>query len=210
MIPLKDINLGFTVPNIIAKLRRNDTVMLAKVKEYIFGALKFIIGMITKLFERSPLGLNFLRYASIFDLFELERHLLTKRTKSLLKFVIELNIMEPSLCDKALSEFNSFCDDDHKTISDKFAEFEESSCCLDEFFFEKIGIQKVIICHQTYILTLSHGQASAERCFSINNAILETNMLLETIVSKQIVRDHVTAKGLQPHTIKIDKPIMFS
>ena len=56
--------------------------------------------------------------------------------------MIELNIMEPFLCDKALSEFNSFCDDDCKTISDKFAEFDESPCCLDEFFFEKIGIQK--------------------------------------------------------------------
>ena len=131
--------------NIIAKLRRNDTVMLAKVKEFIFGTQKFIIGMITKLFGRSPLGSNFLIYASIFDLsvlIELERHLLTKRIKSLLKFMIELNIMEPFLCDKALSEFNSFCDDDRKTISDKFAEFDESSCCLDEFFFEKIGIQK--------------------------------------------------------------------
>ena len=47
--------------------------------------------------------------------------------------MIELNIMEPSRCDKALSEFNSFCNNDRKTISNKFAEFDESSCCLDEF-----------------------------------------------------------------------------
>ena len=56
--------------------------------------------------------------------------------------MIELNVMEPSWCDKALSKFSSFCDNDHKTISDKFAEFDESFCCLDEFYFEKIGIQK--------------------------------------------------------------------
>ena len=87
------------MPNIISKLRRNDTVTLAEVKEFKVGTQKFIIGMITKLFERSPLGSNFLRYASIFDLsvlFELERNLLTKLIKSLLKFMIELNIMEPS------------------------------------------------------------------------------------------------------------------
>ena len=53
----------------------------------------------------------------------------------------------------------------------------------------------------------SHGQPSAERGFSINN---ETNMLPETVVSKRIVRDHMIAKGLQPHTIKIDKLIMLS
>ena len=45
----------------------------------------------------------------------------------------ELSIMEPSRCDKALREFNSFCDNDRKTISNKFAEFDKSSCCLDEF-----------------------------------------------------------------------------
>ena len=84
-------------------------------KEFKVGTQKFIIGMITKLFERSPLGSNFLRYTGIFDpfvLFEMERHLLTKRMKSLLKFMIELNIMEPSRCDKALSEFNIFCNND--------------------------------------------------------------------------------------------------
>ena len=85
------------MPNIIASL--NDTVMLAEVKEFKVGTQKFIIGMIIKLFERSPLGSIFLRYASIFDpcvLFELGRNLLTKHIKSLLKFMIELNIMGPS------------------------------------------------------------------------------------------------------------------
>ena len=49
-----------------------------------------------------------------------------------------------------------------------------------------------------------------ERGFIVSNAILETNMLPETVVSKRIVRDPVIAKGLQPHSIKIDKPIMLA
>ena len=120
--------------------------------------------------------------------------------------------MEPSRCDKALSEFNSFCNNDRKTISNKFAEFDESSCRLDEFYFKNIGIQKYgeLSFVIRLILTLSHGQASVERGFSINNAILEINMLPETVASKWIVRDHMIAKGLQPHTIKIDKPIMLA
>ena len=61
--------------------------------------------------------------------------------KSLLKFMIELNIMEPSQFNKALTKFNGFCDNDRKTISDKFADFNKSSCRLDEFCLEKIGIQ---------------------------------------------------------------------
>ena len=49
-----------------------------------------------------------------------------------------------------------------------------------------------------------------ERGFNINIAILETNMLPETVVSKRIVRDHMIAKGLQHHTIKTDRPIMLA
>ena len=104
--------------------------------------------------------------------------------------------MEPSRCNKTSSEFNIFCGNDHKTISDKFAKFDQSSC-LDEFYFEKIGIQKYgeLSFVPRLILTLSHGQASVERGFNINNAILETNMLPESLVSKRIVRDHTIAKG---------------
>ena len=145
LLNLKDINLGFVVLNIIAKLRRNDTVTLAEVKKFKVGTQKFMIKMIIKLLERKTLGSIFLRYATIFDLsvlFELERNLLANSMKSLLKFKIELNIMEPSRCDKASSKLHSFCDNDHKTISDKLAEFGGSSYGLDEFYFEKIGIQK--------------------------------------------------------------------
>ena len=35
-------------------------------------------------------------------------------------------------------------------------------------------------------------------------------MLPETVVSKWIVRDHMIAKSLQPHAMKIDKPIMLA
>ena len=35
-------------------------------------------------------------------------------------------------------------------------------------------------------------------------------MLPETVLSKRIVRDHMIAKGLEPYTIKIDKPIMLA
>ena len=52
--------------------------------------------------------------------------------------------MEASRCDKTLTEFYMFCDIDCKTSADKFSELDESSWCLDDFYFHKIGIQKYI------------------------------------------------------------------
>ena len=57
------------------------------------------------------------------------------------------------------------------------------------------------------LLTLSHGQASVERGFS-NKSILKTNMSAETVISKQLVKDHMLANGLKPHTIEISKPMI--
>ena len=98
--------------------------------------------------------------------------------------MIELNIMEPSRCDKALREFNSFCDNDHKTISDIFAEFDESSCRLDELYFEKIGFQKYgeLSFVLKLTLTLSHRQASVESMrFTFFRRQLYENELQEII-----------------------------
>ena len=55
------------------------------------------------------------------------------------------------------------------------------------------------------ILTMSHGQASVERGFSLNN-----NISPETVMSKRIVRDPMICHQLKPHTIEVNKPILVS
>ena len=40
-------------------------------------------------------------------------------------------------------------------------------------------------------LTLSHGQASAERSFSVNNTVINVNMSEDSIVAEKIIKDHI-------------------
>ena len=58
------------------------------------------------------------------------------------------------------------------------------------------------------LLTLSHGQAAVERGFSVKNNITQTNMYTKTIISKRLIKDYMLANGLQPHTIKVTKPLV--
>ena len=58
------------------------------------------------------------------------------------------------------------------------------------------------------LLTLSRCQTSLERGFSNNKSILKTNMSVETVFSKRLIKDHMLANGLKPHTIEISKPII--
>ena len=41
----------------------------------------------------------------------------------------------------------------------------------------------------------------------MNNNI-QTNMYAKTIISKRFIKDHMLPNGLQPHTIKITKPLV--
>ena len=60
-------------------------------------------------------------------------------------------------------------------------------------------LSKVII----IILILSHGKADIEREFPENKFILQQNIKENSISSKIIIKDHMLANKLQPHSIDI-------
>ena len=175
------------------------------VRNFRIGAQKFIIKILSKLFQRSPLGSAVVRHSSIFDpsvMVGLPKKSAQKQLKILLKQLIALNILTPQHCDKIMCQFTSFLDDDCKKLNEKFVEFDRNEHRLDDFYFKDVCVQKYDDLSYVIriILTLSHGQASVERGFSQNVTVLETNMTPHTIIAKRIVRDHMISKNLKPHT----------
>ena len=77
---------------------------------------------------------------------------------------------------------------------------------LDTFFFKFIegrasfsnfaNVLKII-------LTMSHGQASVERGFSINKSLLVENLSKERLISQRIIYDHMKVNDLQSHELEI-------
>ena len=67
-----------------------------------------------------------------------------------------------------------------------------------KFFKNLVKVAKLV-------LTLSHGQASVERGFSINKSILETNMKEESIIARNLIRDHILPHSLSPESFIITK-----
>ena len=51
-------------------------------------------------------------------------------------------------------------------------------------------------------MTLSHGQASVERGFSVNKAIITENISTDSIVGKHLVRDYLLTNNLKPHNVQ--------
>ena len=152
--------------------------------------------MVSKLFERSPLGSALLKSASVLDPDVLQgstRDNLITRFKALLKVVMNLSVLAANSCDKALYHFYCLLDNDLKELRLDAIKFLQEDERLDDFYFKKLNVGKYTELSFVirFILTVSHGQASVERGFNLNSAVLKTNMSPNTIIAKRIIKDHM-------------------
>ena len=111
LLSLEKMNLGFAVEHTIKSLKRLDAVSNLQVNEFKKSAQIFIISMLTKLFERSPMTSILLKSASIFDpmiLHDLSKEKILSLWKMLLKPLIDLGVLSPQHRDEATLQFNQF------------------------------------------------------------------------------------------------------
>ena len=60
------------------------------------------------------------------------------------------------------------------------------------------------------VLTLSHGQASVERGFSVNKSLLVENLSAKSLISQRIVYDHMNFHNLTPENFIINPALCKS
>ena len=101
--------------------------------------------------------------------------------------------------------FLEFIDYDLKVNIVKFENFSANDDNLDDFYFRFIGIEKYkeLSFLVKIVLTLSHGQASVERSFSLSKSVLNHTISEDSIVAKRVIRDHMLSNGLEPQSIVI-------
>ena len=83
---------------------------------------------------------------------------------------------------------------------------------LDDFYFKVLKFSKYLeFCSVIKIvLTLSHGQKDFEQGFSLNNAVLESNMKNDSVVSKRPVQDHLVSNNLKSHIMELNSQLHSS
>ena len=90
-------------------------------------------------------------------------------------------------------------------------EFSRSNDRLDDFYFKKMKVSKfnelAFVCK--VVFTLSHGQSSIERGFSLNKSVLADNISNKSIVSRRSIKDHMLSNYLKPHTIIITNKLLL-
>ena len=97
--------------------------------------------MVKKLYEKSPIKRDFVRFSSIFNpavILSCETKVLEKRFKSLLNQFLIYKILSPNQCYSITLEFTSFIDNELKKYKGKVPEFNEKHDRLDDFCFNQV------------------------------------------------------------------------
>ena len=208
-------DIGFAANQLIRELKGKDSVASADVTALRRNVYEFVKKTVGKIFERFPVGSVVVCTANAFDpakMITKSSDLLHGKVKSLLMKLLNLKILTPSSCGKGLMEYKDFLRDDVKKFNDKFVSFDKKKNRLDEFFFTTMSVQKYkdLSFVLKIVLTLSDGQASVERSFSVNKSVLDVNMKEESMVARKVIRYHMSSNNLQPHTIEISKAMINS
>ena len=104
--------------------------------------------------------------------------------------LMKLKIIISVQYDKITEQFTNFTDSQLKLYAEKFRYFDSSAKDLEEFYFNDIDLQsfKESSFLMKIILTLSHGQASVERSFSVNNTVINVTMSEDPIRAEKIIK----------------------
>lgn len=95
-------------------------------------------------------------------------------------------------CDKCQDEFVKLCDND--LFLDSLKEFNVSKDRLDDFWLKKLDpADEYRALHKLFrlIFILSHGNAFAERGFSVNKELLVPNLQERSLVAQRIIYDNI-------------------
>ena len=99
----KDMNIGFAARLSIQELRKNDEIRNSDVAAFLSLSTKFIVAILKKLFEKSPVGFNVVYNASIFNPHTLRNEkgaVVQKRLNLLLTHLEKQKILSTAQCDK--------------------------------------------------------------------------------------------------------------
>lgn len=129
------------------------------------------------------------------------------RFASMVEILVRRKQITASCAEDAKKELSGFIRVVVCENRDSFLQFDKPSDSnrLDDFYWQYLNLKKYQNLAEVVkiILTLSHGQASVERGFSVNKTLLVENLSEVGLVSQRVIHDHMNANALLPHTINI-------
>ena len=159
---------------------------------------RFILTIIDKLKQKSPLNHSLVRNLSCLDPMEItnKTDLCESKFRKVLQLMVDIRRMKITDCDATQEEFSTF-PRAAKNVPEVRV-FNKAKSRVDKLYYSVMGTNeeyKKVWSVVLKLLLLSHGQASVERSFSINKKITTQNLSEDTLIAKRSIKDYILHIG---------------
>lgn len=192
LISVENIKVGSGALLICKKAKTTQALEVRKFKQ---NSRDFLVKLVEKLKERSPLRYKFTLYLSSLSPTQIaaaSTDFLTNQFSKLCLSLVEYRWISSTCADRAESSYKKFIKSE--VVLEKMKSF-TSDLRLDTLYMElltaHIEFREVV----KIVLILSHGNARVEAGFSVNKDALSENMSEDALVAHRIVYDSVQREG---------------
>ena len=210
-----DIDIGFAAKATVDKALREKKVSQLQVLEFRKECEVMPQTTVSKIQERSPLKYNLAR-----KLVSMDQRLMvsnpdnaTKMIQQVLQILIENKWKTAEEADTVLAQYRKFIFDAKKYHTAKFSSFKSREDRLDSFLSEilqmQVEYQDLWLTIQL-LLTLSHGQATVERGFSVQKEVLTPNLQEVSLQAIRLVHSSVLAQNIKVADFVITEALLSS
>ena len=187
-----EVDIAFAAKTTLEKIYKEKKISQLQVLEFRKECESMLATTVAKIQERSPLKYNFARKLASLDprVMVSNPDQAVKMFQEVLQRLIETRWKTSEEADTVLAEYRKLVSDAKRYHLDKFSSFKITTDRLDSFLFEVLQNQnesQQLWITMQLILTLSHGQATVERGFSVNKEVLAPNLQETSLVAMRLV-----------------------
>ena len=215
LVTPSEIDIGFAAKATVDKAFRDKKLSQLQVLEFRKEYEIMLTTTVSKLQERSPLKYSLARKMSSLDprVMVSKPEAAIKMFQQVLQRLIEAKWKTSGEADTVLAEYKKFVSEARKYHLQKFSSFKYGEVRLDTFLSEMLQGQEEFhnLCTTMQILlTLSHGQGTVERGFSVNKEILAPNLQEVSLRSIRLVHSSILAQKTNVADFVITEELLSS
>ena len=193
----KHVEFGFAARRSLKSVTDNKTISELAVLTFKTDCVQLLSAMTAKLIERCPLKYPLVTYISSLNPPKMISSAsdVTAKFEKILQILMNGNWRSAVECDELLSKYKAFLVQMKQDHAVNFRDLTPDSRRLDTFLgnYMQDHIQFVKLCDIfKMLLTISHGQASVERGYSVNKDLLIENLHEKTVVALRTVHDSIS------------------
>lgn len=197
----KNVDVGFSATHKLKELLATKQISERQILEFRSDCRTILVTGIEKVVEKSPVKYSLVRNVSC---------LVPERMASkpdccrscfsrTLSTLVKCKRIPEDLCDILIKQYDTFIIEVVQPKKREFKDYDYKTQRLDDFLrahmvrnYNTFGRLWGVV---QLLLTLSHGQASVERGFSINKGLLVDNLSENSICAQRVVFDYVQSCG---------------